>query len=223
MRSELTACFGYHAATGLIFASAPLFCIAMGCGLAKIRDDQMTDEERLRSRSREVVQAATVARMQSLEARRSKTCRCTQEQAGAQTSAQARAAGGERRAAPEDSAAARNKKEVNAAARNKKRETHLAKAGSENGGGGGKGDAGTKKDGLKKKKKPKDDAPALLGQRRNVDDGAETCAVCQVDFEESEGCLACKHCDSGFHVRCLNTWLLRAETCPCCRAKISAV
>ena len=198
MRSELTACFGYHAATGLIFASAPLFCIAMGCGLAKIRDDQMTDEERLRSRSREVVQAATVARMQSLEARRSKTCRCTQEQAGAQTSAQARAAGGERRAAPEDSAAARNKKEVNAAARNKK-------------------------DGLKKKKKPKDDAPALLGQRRNVDDGAETCAVCQVDFEESEGCLACKHCDSGFHVRCLNTWLLRAETCPCCRAKISAV
>ena len=136
--------------------------------------------------------------MQSLEARRSKTCRCTQEQAGAQTSAQARAAGGERRAAPEDSAAARNKKEVNAAARNKK-------------------------DGLKKKKKPKDDAPALLGQRRNVDDGAETCAVCQVDFEESEGCLACKHCDSGFHVRCLNTWLLRAETCPCCRAKISAV
>ena len=198
MRSELTACFGYHAATGLIFANAPLFCIAMGCGLAKIRDDQMTDEERLRSRSREVVQAATVARMQSLEARRSKTCRCTQEQAGAQTSAQARAAGGERRAAPEDSAAARNKKEVNAAARNKK-------------------------DGLKKKKKPKDDAPALLGQRRNVDDGAETCAVCQVDFEESEGCLACKHCDSGFHVRCLNTWLLRAETCPCCRAKISAV
>ena len=194
----------------------------MGCGLAKCVDDQMTDEERLRLRSREVVQAASVARLQSIEARRSKTCR-PQEQAGAQTSAPARAsADGERRAAPEDKAAARNKKEDNAAARNKKLETRPAKAGCENGGGGGKGDAGPKKDGPKKKK-PKDDASALLGQHRNDNDGAETCAICQVDFEESEGCLACKHCDSGFHVRCLNTWLLRAETCPCCRAKISAV
>ena len=43
--------------------------------------------------------------------------------------------------------------------------------------------------------------------------------MCQVDFEEGESCLDCKKCDSGFHVRCLNTWLLRAETCPCCRAK----
>ncbi len=188
----------------------------------------MTDEERLRSRSREVVQAATVTRLQSIEARRSKTCR-PQEQAGAQMRSQARAgAGGERRAAAEDNGEAHNKKEDKAAARNKKLETRLAKAGRENGGGGGNGDAGpkkdgSKKDGPKKKKKPKDDASTLLGQRRNDNDGAETCAICQVDFDESEGCLACKHCDSGFHVRCLNTWLLRAETCPCCRAKISAI
>lgn len=52
---------------------------------------------------------------------------------------------------------------------------------------------------------------------------AEMCAVCQLNFEEREHCLACRSCDSGFHVACLNKWLLRADTCPCCRTKVSAL
>ena len=48
------------------------------------------------------------------------------------------------------------------------------------------------------------------GSNENV----ETCVLCQVDFEEGESCLACKKCNSGFHICCLNMWLLRTETCP---------
>ena len=177
--SEITACFGYHAATGLIFANAPLFCIAMGCGLAKIREDSQTDEERMHSRSRQAVQAATAARLQSLESRRS------------------RARGREQAAAQGDAKKATNTgKESKAACRN-------ASAGGE------------------RRSAPEAEKTVLMGAGSNENE--ETCAVCQVDFEEGESCLACKKCDSGFHVRCLNTWLLRAETCPCCRAKISAV
>ena len=33
---EITTCLGYHETTGLIFVNTPLFCISMGCGLAKI-------------------------------------------------------------------------------------------------------------------------------------------------------------------------------------------
>ena len=32
---------------------------------------------------------------------------------------------------------------------------------------------------------------------------AEVCAVCQMNFEALAEVLACRHCDSGFHVRCL--------------------
>jgi hypothetical protein len=60
---------------------------------------------------------------------------------------------------------------------------------------------------------------------RTADDGAgaEMCCVCQVDFGEDDECLACRSCDSGFHAACLNRWLKRADTCPCCRKKISAL
>ncbi len=178
--SEITANFGYHAATGLIFANAPLNCIAIGCELAKIRDDSQTDEERMRSRSRQVVQAATAARLESLESRRSKA-RGRREQAAAQGEAKK---------------ATNTGKESESAGRN-------ASAGGE------------------RRSAPEAEKAVLMGAGSNENE--ETCAVCQVDFGEGESCLACKKCDSGFHVRCLNTWLLRAETCPCCRAKISAV
>ena len=179
--SEITANFGYHAATGHIFAkNAPLNCIAIGCELAKIRDDSQTDEERMRSRSRQVEQAATAARLESLESRRSKA-RGRREQAAAQGEAKK---------------ATNTGKDSESAGRN-------ASAGGE------------------RRSAPEAEKAVLMGAGSNENE--ETCAVCQVDFGEGESCLACKKCDSGFHVRCLNTWLLRAETCPCCRAKISAV
>ena len=52
---------------------------------------------------------------------------------------------------------------------------------------------------------------------------AEMCVVCQVDFAGGEWALACRTCDSGFHARCLNTWLLRSEVCPCCRTRVSSL
>ena len=192
--SEITANFGYHAATGLIFANAPLNCIAIGCELAKIRDDSQTDEERMRSRSRQVEQAATAARLESLESRR---CRGLIKPYRP-PSPHPRARGRREQAAAQGEAkkATNTGKESESAGRN-------ASAGGE------------------RRSAPEAEKTVLMGAGSNENE--ETCAVCQVDFGEGESCLACKKCDSGFHVRCLNTWLLRAETCPCCRAKISAV
>ena len=67
------------------------------------------------------------------------------------------------------------------------------------------------------------EAGAGLGGAEGAGMDAEMCAVCQINFEEREHCLACRSCDSGFHVACLNKWLLRADTCPCCRTKVSAL
>ena len=59
--------------------------------------------------------------------------------------------------------------------------------------------------------------------RHGTTHDAEMCVVCQVDFAGSEWALACRTCDSGFHARCLNTWLLRSEVCPCCRTRVSSL
>ena len=40
-------------------------------------------------------------------------------------------------------------------------------------------------------------------------ESAELCAVCQINFEARDEVLACRHCDCGFHVRCLNRCILQ--------------
>jgi len=50
----------------------------------------------------------------------------------------------------------------------------------------------------------------------------EVCAICQEACSPGNRLLACKQCDNGFHARCLNEWLLRADSCPCCRATVGA-
>eukprot|EP00286_Rhodomonas_abbreviata_P000743 CAMPEP_0181288386 /NCGR_PEP_ID=MMETSP1101-20121128/303_1 /TAXON_ID=46948 /ORGANISM="Rhodomonas abbreviata, Strain Caron Lab Isolate" /LENGTH=385 /DNA_ID=CAMNT_0023392501 /DNA_START=373 /DNA_END=1531 /DNA_ORIENTATION=- len=47
------------------------------------------------------------------------------------------------------------------------------------------------------------------------------CAVCQCDFEEGEYGLVFRRCKHAFHAKCLNTWLDRRHTCPCCRESVS--
>mmetsp|Transcript_25114 Transcript_25114/g.39431 ORF Transcript_25114/g.39431 Transcript_25114/m.39431 type:complete len:521 (-) Transcript_25114:82-1644(-) len=46
------------------------------------------------------------------------------------------------------------------------------------------------------------------------------CAICQVDFEEGEHGFSLKGCGHAFHVKCLNLWLHRSDTCPNCRSRL---
>ena len=50
----------------------------------------------------------------------------------------------------------------------------------------------------------------------------EVCAICQAEVSSGGRVLACQQCDNGFHVSCLNKWLLRADSCPCCRTIVGA-
>uniref|UniRef100_A0ACD5UPK1 Uncharacterized protein n=1 Tax=Avena sativa TaxID=4498 RepID=A0ACD5UPK1_AVESA len=44
-----------------------------------------------------------------------------------------------------------------------------------------------------------------------------TCAICFSDFEAGEHVKVLPKCNHGFHVRCIDRWLLARSTCPTCR------
>lgn len=43
------------------------------------------------------------------------------------------------------------------------------------------------------------------------------CAICLSDFEAGEHVKVLPRCNHGFHVRCIDRWLLARSTCPTCR------
>ncbi|KAK3144800.1 hypothetical protein QOZ80_4AG0318020 [Eleusine coracana subsp. coracana] len=43
------------------------------------------------------------------------------------------------------------------------------------------------------------------------------CAICLSDFEAGEHVRVLPKCNHGFHVRCIDRWLLARSTCPTCR------
>lgn len=43
------------------------------------------------------------------------------------------------------------------------------------------------------------------------------CAICLSDFEAGEHVKVLPKCNHGFHVRCIDRWLLARSTCPTCR------
>ncbi|CAD5213092.1 unnamed protein product [Bursaphelenchus okinawaensis] len=55
-----------------------------------------------------------------------------------------------------------------------------------------------------------------LGQSIN-----DECAICMLDFEPTESIryLPCKH---GYHVDCIDDWLLRSFTCPSCMEPVDS-
>lgn len=55
---------------------------------------------------------------------------------------------------------------------------------------------------------------------RKAKDEEENCAVCISKIENGQQVksLACKHL---FHPKCINDWLKRKLTCPCCKAKVT--
>lgn len=50
-----------------------------------------------------------------------------------------------------------------------------------------------------------------------------TCAICLSDFEAGEHVRVLPKCNHGFHVRCIDRWLLARSTCPTCRQSLFGV
>jgi E3 ubiquitin-protein ligase SIS3 len=46
------------------------------------------------------------------------------------------------------------------------------------------------------------------------------CAVCHDDLAVGQYELRFRECGHSFHPGCLNQWLDRRRTCPCCRAML---
>ncbi|KAL6650621.1 hypothetical protein ACP70R_009546 [Stipagrostis hirtigluma subsp. patula] len=46
------------------------------------------------------------------------------------------------------------------------------------------------------------------------------CAICLSDFETGEHVRVLPKCNHGFHVRCIDRWLLARSTCPTCRQSL---
>jgi E3 ubiquitin-protein ligase ATL10/75/76/77/78 len=46
------------------------------------------------------------------------------------------------------------------------------------------------------------------------------CAICLSDFEAGEHVRVLPRCNHGFHVRCIDRWLLARSTCPTCRQSL---
>ncbi|CAA7041456.1 unnamed protein product [Microthlaspi erraticum] len=49
---------------------------------------------------------------------------------------------------------------------------------------------------------------------------ATECLICLGDFEEGEKVRVLPKCNHGFHVRCIDTWLLSRSSCPTCRQSL---
>lgn len=55
-----------------------------------------------------------------------------------------------------------------------------------------------------------------LNSSNNVFKGTE-CPICLGEFEDGEKVRILPKCNHGFHVRCIDTWLLSHSSCPNCR------
>ncbi|KAI8570166.1 hypothetical protein RHMOL_Rhmol01G0012300 [Rhododendron molle] len=53
-----------------------------------------------------------------------------------------------------------------------------------------------------------------------ADGGEEDCAVCLDFFKGGERCRVLPDCGHVFHAGCVDTWLVRRDNCPVCRARV---
>ncbi|KAJ4832572.1 hypothetical protein Tsubulata_000146 [Turnera subulata] len=58
---------------------------------------------------------------------------------------------------------------------------------------------------------------AVYGTAGGVDIPATECPICLGEFVDGEKVRVLPKCNHGFHVRCIDTWLLSHSSCPNCR------
>ncbi|KAK3039893.1 hypothetical protein RJ639_028286 [Escallonia herrerae] len=57
--------------------------------------------------------------------------------------------------------------------------------------------------------------------RSGLDTPATDCAICLGDLIEGERVRILPRCNHGFHVKCIDTWLVSHSSCPTCRQLLS--
>ncbi|KAK4374506.1 hypothetical protein RND71_005183 [Anisodus tanguticus] len=51
-------------------------------------------------------------------------------------------------------------------------------------------------------------------------EGVRDCAICLEEFKEGEFCRKLPDCGHLFHVKCVDSWLIRVLNCPVCRTRV---
>lgn len=56
--------------------------------------------------------------------------------------------------------------------------------------------------------------------RSGINIPATECPICLGEFEDGEKVRVLPRCNHGFHVRCIDTWLVSRSSCPTCRQSL---
>ncbi|XP_019092678.1 PREDICTED: RING-H2 finger protein ATL72-like [Camelina sativa] len=70
------------------------------------------------------------------------------------------------------------------------------------------------------KKRALEQIPVGLYGSGNIDMKATECLICLGDFVDGEKVRVLPKCNHGFHVRCIDTWLVSRSSCPTCRQSL---
>ncbi|XP_060217172.1 RING-H2 finger protein ATL74-like [Lycium barbarum] len=52
---------------------------------------------------------------------------------------------------------------------------------------------------------------------RDIQEDSLECAVCLERFKSGENCRLLTNCNHSFHVKCIDSWLIKTPYCPICR------
>ncbi|OEL19824.1 hypothetical protein BAE44_0019159 [Dichanthelium oligosanthes] len=97
------------------------------------------------------------------------------------------------------------------------------RAASEGEGGGGAGGAGGRGGGGLKRRALRSlpvEVYGACGAGGAPAVAADVCAICLGEFADGEKVRVLPRCAHGFHVRCIDTWLLSHDSCPTCRGTV---
>uniref|UniRef100_A0A0D9WHQ2 RING-type domain-containing protein n=1 Tax=Leersia perrieri TaxID=77586 RepID=A0A0D9WHQ2_9ORYZ len=58
------------------------------------------------------------------------------------------------------------------------------------------------------------------GEKAAAEEGEDVCAICLGEFADGEKVRVLPRCGHGFHVRCVDAWLVSHGSCPTCRRQV---